>query len=218
MSKPATEQSDAELMLRVQQGQTSLFAYLVCRYEVALLRVAASRLGRRDWAEDVVQETFLAAYKSRSTYDAARSFRTWLFTILFNQCSRYFRARKREPEHEAWEIDGGPVERHPQPATGDDATPPKQLLAKERTELLDAALRRLPPQQSDALRLRFFGGLKFREIAETVQCSLPTAKARVKAGLLRMAEMLPRAGISLADVKEDSCGAAETGARLREKR
>ena len=50
-----------------------------------------------------------------------------------------------------------------------------------------------PRVQADALRLRFFGGLKFEEISETMQCSLGTAKNRVKWGLMRLAELVRQA-------------------------
>ena len=62
------------------------------------------------------------------------------------------------------------------------------MLARERSELLEASLAALPTVQADALRLRFFGGLKFEEIAEAMQCSLGTAKNRVRWGLMRMAD------------------------------
>ena len=62
----ATPPTDAALIAHVQHGETELFAELVARYQPALRRVARSRLGRSDWAEDVVQETFLAAFKSRA--------------------------------------------------------------------------------------------------------------------------------------------------------
>jgi RNA polymerase sigma-70 factor (ECF subfamily) len=68
------------------------------------------------------------------------------------------------------------------------------LLAKERSQQLDLLLGQLSGVQADALRLRFFGGLKFQEIAEAMQCSLNTAKSRVKIGLMRMAELLQTAG------------------------
>ena len=48
----------------------------------------------------------------------------------------------------------------------------------------------MPPDQADALRLRFFGGLKFQEIADVQACSLTSAKNRVRAGLLQMADRL----------------------------
>jgi hypothetical protein len=63
------DESDATLMRRAQSGETRCFAQLIHRHQPALLRVARSRLGRAELAEDAVQETFLAAYKSRHTYD-----------------------------------------------------------------------------------------------------------------------------------------------------
>jgi RNA polymerase sigma factor (sigma-70 family) len=73
-------------------------------------------------------------------------------------------------------------------------TPQQQLFAKERAELLDLLLNRLPESQADALRLRFFGGLTFGEIAEAMSCSLSTAKNRVKWGLMKLAEFIGPAG------------------------
>jgi RNA polymerase sigma-70 factor (ECF subfamily) len=63
-------------------------------------------------------------------------------------------------------------------------------MATERSERLNALLDQLPEKQADALRLRFFGGLKFREIAAAMNCSLSTAKNRVRWGLTEMAEQL----------------------------
>lgn len=184
--------SDATLMARVQQGETECFAELVRRYQPALVRVAASRLGRADWAEDVVQETFLAAFKSRASYDCRLNFRTWLWTILLNQCRGHYQRRVRsvplEPLSAGLEHSAGPTN---DPSGG--GSPLAQLLAKERAAQLEALLAQLTLAQADALRLRFFGGLKFHEIAETMQCSLNTAKNRVRFGLTRMAELLEAA-------------------------
>jgi RNA polymerase sigma-70 factor (ECF subfamily) len=87
--------SDAALMARAARGETECFAELVRRYRPPLARVARSRLGRADWAEDAVQETFLAAFKSRASYDPRFSFRTWLWTILLNQCHGHHKRRLR---------------------------------------------------------------------------------------------------------------------------
>jgi RNA polymerase sigma-70 factor (ECF subfamily) len=185
--------SDAALVGRVCNGETECFAELVRRYQSALLRVARSRLGRADWAEDVVQETFLAAFKSCGTYNARYSFRTWLWTILLNQCRAHYQRRARgivvEPLADAGNS----------PAAVDDAgkhdgSPLGELLAKERAARLESLLAQLSSVQADALRLRFFGGLKFHEIADAMPCSLNTAKARVRRGLERMAELIETAG------------------------
>lgn len=179
-------------MLQVQAGQTGLFADLIRRYQPALLRVARSRLRRADWAEDVVQETFLAAYKSRHTYRDAFSFRTWLWTILLNQCRSLWQRQSRLPESSAgfWDGEESPDFAAAVQSESSHPLPLTHLLARERGELLESLLSRLSSVQADALRLRFFGGLKFQEIADTMSCSLGTAKNRVQWGLMKVTELL----------------------------
>jgi RNA polymerase sigma-70 factor (ECF subfamily) len=190
---PQAQPSDAAIMARVARGETECFDELVRRYQPALARVAASRLGRADWAEDVVQETFLAAFKSCASYDPRYGFRTWLWTILLNQCNGHYQRRTRSVPTEPL---GGEIEH----AAGRDGrqtgggSPIVELLAKERAAQLEDLLAQLTLAQADALRLRFFGGLKFQEIAQTMKCSLNTAKNRVRLGLVRMAELLEAAG------------------------
>lgn len=185
--------SDQELMRQAQAGDRAAFAEIVRRYQPALLRVAESRLGRRDWAEDAVQETLLAAFKWRASYRQPANFRTWLWTILLNQCRRSWAGHVRRPRLWCWDDrpadEVGPAIFRASVERGDN--PPWQhLIARERSELLQSLLGQLPPTQADALRLRFFGGLKFEEISETMQCSLSTAKNRVKWGLMRLAELV----------------------------
>ncbi len=194
MFEPTDKNSDALLMARIQRGETELFSELVARYEPALRRVARSRLGRTDWAEDVVQETFLSAFKSRATFDPQYSFRTWLWTILLRHCHAHYHRRQRSVPVEPL---GSEAERDvPAPSEPSAGTPLGHLLAKERAEQLELLLAQLSLAQADALRLRFFGGLKFHEIADAMQCSLNTAKNRVRTGLERMAQLLESAGAS----------------------
>ena len=82
------------------------------------------------------------------------------------------------------------------------------LLASESRGNLHALLARLPPVQADALRLRFFGGLKFQEIAAALECSLTTAKMRVKLGLLQLSEWLKEDGVDQQRVFSDGRGDA----------
>ena len=192
MTAPQEEKTDGTLIASVLAGERDQFAPLVERYQRQLFRVARSRMGRPDWAEDVVQETFLCAFKSLHTYNSQYSFRTWLWTILLNQCRRQLKKFSRGLFIGAWS----------QPTSDDDLratladqlrsdeSPSARMATQERSELLDALLAKLPEGQADALRLRFFGGLKFPEIAEAMGCSLSTAKNRVRWGLTKMAEYL----------------------------
>ncbi len=196
MPDPVSPLSDEDLMRRVQAGESAVFAELVARYQPALTRVAASRLGRADWAEDAVQDSLLAAFQGRHTYRPPHNFRTWLWTILLNQCRRAWKRRSRRPRIRLW--DDQPAETV-EPAVYQASlerggpTPLANLLAQERAGLVDDLLQRLTPVQADAVRLRFFGGLKFEEIAETMGCGVSTAKSRVKWGLLRFAELVRHA-------------------------
>ena len=171
---------DGLLIAAALAGEGEAFAHLVRRYQPALLRAAMSRLARTQWAEEAVQETFLCAHRWLDTYDSRFSFRTWLWRILLNQCSRVAQREQRQPATEVAACE--PLCPGPSPL--------EQLLAREDSQRLHALLSRLPEAQADALRLRFFGELTFPEIAAAMQISEPGAKHRVKAGLLKLSEWL----------------------------
>lgn len=183
--------SDGTIIAAVVAGEADRFARLVERYQQPLARVAESRLGRREWAEEAVQETFLCAFKSLHSYDSRFSFRTWLWTILLNQCHRHYQRRMRHPQVASWSDhpDLSGTDRGEQPACS-QPDPVAQLVVKERSERLQLLLGHLPAVQADALRLRFFGDLKFQEIADAMGCSLSSAKNRVRCGLVLLSELL----------------------------
>lgn len=190
MTRASNEQPDGLVVAAVLAGDRDQFAEIVGRYHSALLRVAYSRLGRREWAEDVVQEALLNAFKSLHTYDSQYSFRTWLWTILLNQCHRHSKKHGRGAMVREQLANESLAARQTADQLRCDDSPADRLLASERSEQLNTMLEQLPESQADALRLRFFGGLKFREIALTMDCSLSTAKNRVRWGLTKMADQL----------------------------
>jgi RNA polymerase sigma-70 factor (ECF subfamily) len=193
---------DTAIMQQVQRGQFTLFEELVRRYRGALRRVAESKLGDRSLAEDAVQETFLAVFAGRQSFDPRFSFRTWLWTILLNRC------RKRL-KRDAWRRRETPLSVCGECEWSEVADPAaeqaglERLLVAEQHERLHAMLEELPEVQADALRLRFFGGLKFQEIADAMESSLGGAKLRVRQGLTALAELLQRDD-SDADVEDAS--------------
>lgn len=179
-------------MRRAKRGDRTAFGLLVERYQGALARVALSRLRDAEAADDMVQETFFAAFKSKHTYDEQYAFRTWLWTILLNQCRRHAGRQARAPRHQSFDTptDMDAIELAAAGAVDPQPAALSLLLARERREQLDALLTQLTEVQADALRLRFFGGLQFQEIAACMECSLPTAKLRVRCGLLRLSQMI----------------------------
>jgi len=173
--------SDADIMAAVQVGRTELFDRLVERYRPRLLRFAVSKLGDEGRGEDAVQEALLAAFSARNSYDDRFAFSTWLWTILLNVCRREWRRGSRR-------ADVSVAEFHPEPETPETGL--AAVLAAERSERLRWLLEQLPEAESDAVRLRFFGELKFDEIALAMDSSVSGAKVRVRRGLERLADRL----------------------------
>lgn len=181
------EPSDAQIMRAVQAGEVAQFDLLVERYRGALLRVARSKLGPQAWAEDVVQEAFLAAFVARHTYQPQYAFRTWLWTILLNLCRKQWGRDSRRPAPASLTSDSEPAAwQRRTDAPGGLAV----LLAAEQQAQVHRMLTELSEPQADAIRLRFFGELSYEEIAATMNSSISAAKQRVRVGLEKLAGLM----------------------------
>lgn len=178
--------NDQQIMAEVLSGRTELFDELVHRHRPSMLRAASSKLRNAAVAEEAVQDAFLNAFARRSTFNPQYSFRGWLWTILLNTCRTLARRERSRPDR----ADGVELAAGNEPASHDDAL--SRMLHLERNALLAELLDELPEPQADALRLRFFGGLKFEEIAQAMDCSLNGAKQRVRRGLERLSESVRR--------------------------
>lgn len=180
---------DAEVVAAVKKGERAAFELIVRSFQPELLRAAYNQLGRIEHAEEVVQETFVSVFKSIDTYDLRYSFRTWIWTILINQCRQRYKRLKRLPK-----TDGGIQSSDAQSewnlAECRSGDPQQAAQKNERNEQLRRILNELPEVQATALRLRFFGSLKFQEIADSMGCSLSSAKNRVKLGLQALSQVL----------------------------
>jgi RNA polymerase sigma-70 factor (ECF subfamily) len=144
---------DAQIMCHVQAGQIELFDVLVRRYRGPLLNVAESKLGDAVWAEDVVQETFLAAFAARATYDPRFAFRTWVWTILLNLCRRQWQRRQVRPGvHSLTTAPSVELTGYREPVTHETAL--ANVLSVERREAVHRLLTRLPEVQADGSVLR----------------------------------------------------------------
>lgn len=177
-------ESDRDIMLQVQNGRTGAFARLVSRYQDRLTRFAVSKLRDHQLAEDLVQETFLAAYRARASYSPEFAFTTWIWTILLNLSRR---THRRQAQHAAQLV---AYARENPLWTSADSDQLEQLISSEQQARVHIWLDQIPEDEADALRLRFLGGLKFEEIALAMDSSVSGAKVRVKRGLLRLATML----------------------------
>lgn len=189
MASSLHEPTDGEILAAVLAGDSDQYALIVQRYRRALQNLAFSYLGDTQAAEDAVQEAFLNSFRWLHTYDSRYSFRTWLWRILLNVCHRQRAKMRRQPVSSTTLHGGGPD-------TGallDSEVPCNaltRLLNAERRETVLGLLDQLSEAQAEAIRLRFFGEMKFQEIADAQGIGLPAAKARVRNGLLQLAKLI----------------------------
>lgn len=184
------EITDGEILSAVLAGDADRYAVIVKRYRRALLNLAYSYLGDSQSAEDAVQEAFLNSFKWLHTYDSRYSFRTWLWRILLNVCHRIREKGKKLPVTST-KLQAGQTEDCPSPL---EMEVPCQALSgmidRERRSQVLGLLDKLTPIQAEAIRLRFFGEMKFQEIADAQGIGLPAAKARVRNGLIQLAKLI----------------------------
>ena len=134
--------SDGMLIAAALAGDEGAFAQLARRYQLPLFQAARSRLGDRQLAEDAVQEALLCAFRWLHTYDSRYSFRTWLWTILLNQCTRIGQRRSKAGHVEPLAEHSSPVcPRTQEPRAA--CSPVEQLLAQENADRLHQLLARL---------------------------------------------------------------------------
>jgi RNA polymerase sigma-70 factor, ECF subfamily len=154
------QESDALVISRVRAGDDDAFRELVERHSRAVFRVAFRVTGRVEDAEDVVQETFLRAYRQLNRFEARSNVRTWLHRIATNCAIDLLRARpKREVAEEPETLERAAV------ASGDDRpSPERSALGVQIGERLAGAMALLTEMERATFTLRHFEGLSIDEI------------------------------------------------------
>lgn len=180
---------DDDLIARMARGDRAACAELYDRFSRPLFSIALRILQDTAEAEDVIQDVFVALWEKASAFDASRgSAFGWAVTLTRNRAIDRVRTRRRRsmllgnslPE----DLPGGSPSADPDSA-GD-------LIFKEKSSAVRAALATLPAEQLRALELAFFGGLTQQEIAARLSEPLGTVKARIRRGLLKLRDTLAR--------------------------
>lgn len=172
-------QTDEQLALRVQQGDTTALAQLVERHHSPLLGFLYRLTGGdRALAEDLAQDTFLRVLRTCHQYRAARPFKPWLYAIALNIARDHFkRADTRHTDSAADDVLDGL------------AAPLEDELDFDARQVA-AAITALPEQQRVAILLRYYQDLSLADIAETLNIPIGTVKSRLSLGLQRLRSRL----------------------------
>jgi RNA polymerase sigma-70 factor (ECF subfamily) len=166
--------NDAALVRRSLAGDREAFGVLVSRHARSILSVTSRMLGPTADAEDVAQETFVAAFKSLSSFQFDAKFSTWLYRIAVNKCTDVLRARRPTVSIDETGDEGGAAWAAP-----DEDTPHSEL---ERIELaweLDKEIQALPHLYRESFVLKHIEGLGYEEMSEILGVHRDTLKMRV---------------------------------------
>jgi RNA polymerase sigma-70 factor (ECF subfamily) len=154
------------------------FEALVDAYMDRLVRYAARRLGNIQDAEDAVQEVFIRAYTERARCRAVARTGPYLYRMVVNACTDCLRKRRNcsAPLEDIEPADSFSHERNPSEAAA----------LHEETRRIEGLLQLLPENQAEVIRLRVFGELGLREIAETLGCPVDTVSSRLRYGFKKL--------------------------------
>lgn len=169
------EGTDVAVVALVRQGQHDAFRILVERHSRAVFRVAYRLTGHEQDAEDVVQETFLRAYRQLSQFEARASFSTWLYRIAFNCAHDLLRQRPKAGTRISLDDDGTGrvIDVHD---GSPDANPEVTLASRQLGDRLRAAMAALTPQERAAFELRHQEGMSIDEIGTVLELGTSAAK------------------------------------------
>lgn len=149
-----------------------------------LLRSAFLLCGNATDAQDIVQETFLQAFRSVHRFQGRSTVYTWLHSILLNLTRHYHRDRKRM----IYDFDNKLADRE-SPAPDETPSPADAEIA---SSALVEALRRISPAHREVIILRYYENLKIHEIAERLGLSTGTVKSRLHYAIGELQKLLPR--------------------------
>jgi RNA polymerase sigma-70 factor, ECF subfamily len=203
MTTDPVTRSDAHLVGLVATGDTDALAALYDRHADAIFRAAYRRLGDRQMAEEVLQDTYLALWNRAQMYDQQQgSLLAWLGTIARNRAIDRLRAAGRRPAPiplSGLLADDGGEDRALEHALGSGAlvgggsmplNPEEHVDAGELRDRIREALARIPSIERHVLELAYFEELTQSEIALRLGWPLGTVKTRTRRGLLRLRTFL----------------------------
>jgi RNA polymerase sigma-70 factor (ECF subfamily) len=183
--------TDEELVALSMGGDVESFNQLVLRWERPIYALAYRVIGREEDARDVVQETFLRAFRGIGNFRGQAKFSSWVYRIALNLCRDWIRRERRAPilpTPEGVEVVELAAEQGPAESIED-------LVARnDISKVVADLMTRLPEEQRTAIILKEYHGMTFQEIADLQGVPLSTVKTRLYQGLTVLRRHLQQQG------------------------
>lgn len=178
MVEKKAQLSDKQLVVRVQKGDKRAFDLLVLKYQQKVHSIVGRFVRDTDEVADVVQESFIKAYRAIPNFRGDSQFYTWLYRIAVNTAKNYLVSRSRRPP--ASDVDVADAEYY----SGSDylkdlGTPENNLFRDELEAVIVKAIADLPEDLRTAVTLREYEGLSYEGISEIMDCPVGTIRSRI---------------------------------------
>ena len=176
-------QTDADLFLLLQNGQTDILAIIYDRHAALVYGIASKLLGNTTEAEDLTQDIFLSLTK-KSSYDPKRgTLRTYLAILTRSRGLDRLRMRIRRQQ----KLRNQGLNEDPKIVS---ESPMVEVSQQERSQEVQSALQQLSTKEQEVLEMAYYQGLSQSEIAEQLNIALGTVKSRSRRGLLKLRQAL----------------------------
>ena len=184
-AQPQTDQrrldsrrEDSQLIRHARKGDQAAFARLRQKYHDSIFNLIYRMIRDKEEVPDLTQEAFIKAFTSLESYNEEYAFSTWLYKIATNNCIDYIRRKKLR----AFSLDK-PIESKEGELTFEvpDSTyePDREMIALQRTKLLEEAISSLPEKYKIVIRMRHVEEKEYQEIAKILNIPLGTVKAHI---------------------------------------
>ncbi len=170
---------DSFLVREAQAGNRAAFDQLVQAHDRAVLKLVFRITRSQSDAQDVYQEALLKVYRNLSGFRFECSFSTWIYRIVTNVCLDYLRKNRNNKESSAIAVNLEGEEYDLLGEVSDDRpahNPERQMFGRELRAYILCALKRLPLRERMVFELKYFHGLRIRDVSEILNTSVPSTK------------------------------------------
>lgn len=178
--------TDNELVQAVLEGDIESYSELVKRHESRIFYLGIKFLRHYEEAEDFTQEVFLKAFEKLESFSGQVPFAAWLFRIGYNHGVNKYRSGSLKPMNEEF------VEERDGTGRMSDPGPEETVIRKEEKSQIREILKKLPEMYTVVIRLRFFDGLSYDEIAEALGKPVNTIRSHLFRAKQQIGELYER--------------------------
>ena len=178
MTAVPTQDSDQQLVKRVQQGDKRAFDLLVLKYQHKIVAVVHRYVRDSADVNDVVQDAFIKAYRALANFRGDSAFYTWMYRIAINTAKNHLISRGRRPPSSDVDIEDAEYYAGNENLQDVD-TPENNLFRDELQTAVQKVIQELPDDLRTAVTLRELEGLSYEEIADIMDCPVGTVRSRI---------------------------------------